>query len=559
MAIGSTFSVRGLGYLSYALVGAVTGASVTTLYIGGQQANLTWTLPVVTSPLASIEVEWNINGVYGAPTSYDPATTSVLNPITGGQLVGARIRCKSVGGNYSAYTVVAPIQSPPERSTNLTAVYGGSAGTASLTWTNAASITGSVLTRTIGASVTNTSLPASATSYLDTPGAGGLQVSYTITAFNSGGSAPASYPPVNYVTDPNPPTVTSFTAANPGNLTLAYTAPAQTNIASYDVALQSYVSGSWVAGPSTTGVTAASFAWSSVTHNTIYRSQVRAVDTLGKTSPWVTSASVTAINDTVGPVVTAPTVSVWNQTFTGFTVTRVATTDAGSSVASVLLDVSYDGGASLAESVTVDASAGTTNHTIPNGNRNQTVYYRLRATDSVGNVSTTSWVVKTPKPLGTFYVVATQTSTWETAGTPSWRTDTDDVVSGRLDSNYETQSGFWFYGTGVSNTCKGYTPDSGTVLVQRQGTSGLSGTVSIGTHASTTRPASAPAVSNIATGPDLTGSSNQVAYHTITPAQLTALKDGTAAGFASTDPGGYRRLAGLTSTSFSGMLTLVFN
>ena len=568
MTLGSTFGTRGLGYLSYSVVGAVTGASISSFFFGGQQVLLSWTLPTVSTTLTAIEVDWSINGTYQATESYDPATTSITKAITGGQQVGARIRCKGTSGGYSSYTVVSAITTPPEKPTNFTVVYGGSTGTALLSWTNAATSTSTVITRIIGDSVTTISVGSASASYTDSPGVGGIQVYYTLTAVNGGGSAPPTFPVIVYVTDPNPPTIGSFTASNPGILALTSTAPAQTNIASYQMSLEVYSSGTWTTSASVTGVLAPSYTWgtNTATHGSIYRAKVRSVDTNALVSTWATSASVAAINDTVPPVVAAPTISAWDPGFSGFTVTRSATTDALSSLASVVLEVSYDGGASIYETVSVTGASGTTNHVIATAKRGLDVSYRIKATDSLGNAAASSWVTKTTKPLGTFFVAAIQTSTWETAGAPSWRTDTDDVVSGRLDASYETQSGFWFYGTGVADTCKGYAPDSGTLLVQRQGTAGFNGTVLLGTHTSTTRPTSAPTVSNTATGPDLSGTgpnhsgaANQVAYHTLSGAQLTAVGNGTAAGFASVDPGGYRRLAGVSSNGYSGLLTLVFN
>lgn len=565
MTLNSTFASRGLGLMSYSNIGPVTAASISAFYFGGQQVYLGWTPPVAT-PLASVEVEWFVNGAYtGTVLSYDPAVTSITtaaSPLLGTSWnpVGARIRCKGVSGVYSPYTIVTAVTIPTERATSVVVVYGGTAGTASVTWTKPYGATSSIVQRTVGAATTVVNVGASA-SYVDSPGSGGLQAYYTITSVNSGGSTDI-FPAIGYITDPNAPTAASTSATNTGILSFTSTAPTHANIASYDLQLETYTGASWVlTGASITGAANPAYTWGAgtATHNSAYRGKVRTVGTTGLISAWATSASVAGVNDTTGPVVGAISVSAWNQTVGGFVITRPTVTDAGSSVASVVLEVSYDAGASIYETVTATAASGTTNHTIATAKRGLMVSYRLKATDSLSNVTTTSWTTVQTKPYGTFYVVAVQSSTWETAGAPSWRTDTDDVISGRLDTTYETQSGYWFYGTGVSTTCKGYQPDSGTVLMQRQGTSGFSGTVSVGYHGSTTRPTSAPTVLSVETGPNFGGVANQILYHTLSATHLAALQSGAAAGFASVDPGSYRRLAGITTTGYSGMLTLIFN
>lgn len=551
MSIGSTFAVRGLGYLSYVKPpGPVTSLSVSAFYSSTQNASATWVLPTDTN-IGAVEVEWSINnGAYGAPVTLAGTATSATRAITGGQTVRARVRCKNTSGGYGDYTVSSTITSPPEVATGVTATETATPGTVTVTWSNAATTTGVVLERTVSGATTTIGLGV-VTTYTDTPG-NSLVVQYRVTNYNSGGSAPAS-PVVSVTTTPAVPTITSFTATNPGILTLDSVSVTQSNLARYDIQLET--TGVW--GASTQNPTSPDLTWSNAVHGTAYRARVRAVDTFGANSAWATSGSATGINDLVGPVVATPT-AVWSDAIPGFTVTWTTVTDALSSVSSVVIEVSYDNGSSVGQEITVGTTGASTNHSVASGKRGGPVWYRVRAIDAQNNTSYSSWVAKTAKPLGTFYVTAYQTWTWETAGTAAWRTDTDDVVSGRLDASYETQTGFWFYNTGVADTCKGYSPNSGTLLVQRQGSSGISGAISIGTHASTTRPASVPTVSNIATGPTLSGVLNQIAYHTLTGPQLTALGNGTASGFASTDPGGYRRLAGVATTGYSGLLTLTF-
>lgn len=195
----------------------------------------------------------------------------------------------------------------------------------------------------------------------------------------------------------------------------------------------------------------------------------------------------------------------------------------------------------------------------PINNRDYTVSYRLKMVDAAQNIGYTDWStgVQT-KPLGTFTINATQTSTWETAGTPGWRTDTDDVVSGFFDSTYATQTGYWFYGPAVQSLCVGYTPASATIFMQRKGSNGVSGSNNIAPHVYATRPTTPAVLSAYEdNGPSLTGSDASATY-SLPAGWLSLMGDGTMFGVAAVDSGGYRRLYGLSSKNTSGSLTIVF-
>lgn len=194
----------------------------------------------------------------------------------------------------------------------------------------------------------------------------------------------------------------------------------------------------------------------------------------------------------------------------------------------------------------------------PASNSNRTVYYRLRMTDSAGNIGYTAWGPGVPtRPLGTFTINATQSSTWETAGTASWRTDTDDVVSGRFDSSYEMQSGYWFYGTAVQTLAVGYTPNSATIYMQRSGTAGSSGNNRIGVHDYATRPA-APNLTYYVTdtGPSLTASA--AVEYPLPAGFLDYIGGGYFYGIGTLDSPGYRRLTGLSANGQSGQLKITY-
>lgn len=192
-------------------------------------------------------------------------------------------------------------------------------------------------------------------------------------------------------------------------------------------------------------------------------------------------------------------------------------------------------------------------------NHTFTVYYRIVATDAAGNTRTTSWSTGVPtKPKGTFAAAATQTSTWETAGTAAWRTDTQNVISGYYDSTYATQTGYWFYGNAVQAMCDGYAPNSGTIYMQRDGADGLSGSNNIAPHGHTTRPTTASYLSAYEdVGPTLSGSDAAV-FYSLPASWLTLFGNGTAHGVAAVDSGSYRSLKGINKNAYSGALTFVF-
>jgi hypothetical protein len=351
---------------------------------------------------------------------------------------------------------------------------------------------------------------------------------------------------------------------NPGILNFSWTGDnTQANLAGFDVSLNN-------SAPLQLGL-GTTYQWTAAVHSTSYTARVRTRDAFGQTSEWL-PAYATGVNDTTPPGCPTPSIA-WNQSIPGFTITYGAFTDLQGGTFG--LEISYDRGVSVATTVTtLTAGGGTYNHTITSDRRGTQVSYRTWAYDGYNNFGASTWITVTAKPLGTFYVLASQTRTWKTAGTDAWRTDTQDVISGYYDTVNGIQYGFWLYGNDVFNTCKGYTPDSGTILMIRKESLGFSGSNGIALH--TLQSATGDGYASILngagdfdSGPSMVGADVSVS-HPLTATFRTKLGNGTAKGVcARWDPNGwnpqdvepwtYRRLRGIDTNIYSGLLTLVFN
>jgi hypothetical protein len=305
-----------------------------------------------------------------------------------------------------------------------------------------------------------------------------------------------------------------------------------------------------------------SYQWTGATHGSSYYAKVRTRDSFGQVSAWsANTGSVTGINDT-----TAPTISSLDATwgilgYEGFTVSWSSSDNVG--VSNVELWRYIENGANQRIATGLAASADY-NDPFGTTNRGLFVQYQLIVYDAQGNW-TSSTVSRTSKPYGTFNVGSSETRTWKTAGTPAWRTDVQDVISGNAgDGVNGVQHGFWFYGNDVTNTCKGYIPDNLRIFYQRNGSLGVSGSIYLVAHPLTTSSGNsysvlAPTLAEIDTGLFVVGS-DVSGWYTINNSYIkTVLGNGTAKGIASIDPGGHRRLRGINTQAFSGALELTFN
>ena len=552
MPLNSTFSERGLGFNSYiAPPGAVTGVSIASTYSSGYTLLVSWTLPSDAN-LGSVWIEWSFDGgtIWSSAVQLAANATSASNSATGSQSVRARIRCLNTSLIYGAYSTSPVLTVPPDPVTTFTATNNATPGTVDLAWVNPTGTTSLLITREInGVPTTFGSYPS--VSAVDVPGSS-FDVSYTIIVGNAGGFAPPKT--ITVRTQPKVPTGVSFTASNPGNLTLTATGVSQSNFSNYESSLST--TGVFNT-PVSTGSTP-NRSWTTAVDGTTYAARVRTVDTFGQVSAWATSGNAVGVNDMVGPVVNTPT-AVWSNGIPGFTVSWTTVTDALSSVSSVQIQVSYDNGASISGTLAATAAAGSVNHTMgtTNSQRGNLVYFRMKATDSLGNISYSAWRTVRSKPYGTFSLLSQSTYTWS-ANQAAWRTDTFDLVSGVLsgDTTWGTQTGYWFYGSQIANTCVGFAPDSCSILLIRQGTSGSTTNHEISTHGSTTRPTSAPATANAMTGPVIAG--NGSVDYAISAAARTAMGNGTADGFALTPDANYHRLMSKSDNVYSGLLTVTF-
>ena len=535
--------------------GDVTGLG---LSVADYVVTASWTIPANT-PHTSVEIEWSEvapagSPSYGAATVLAANTTSSTRTVSGNRDVSARVRLRNAAGQYSGYTTSANLLSIPNVVTGVSATNTATPGSTLVTWTNPTSgITDVVVRRTVSGSTTT--FTSSGTSLTDVVGSS-YDASYTLAARNATGEA-AAVSAGTVRTAPKPTTTSGWSAANPGSLTLTWNASAQNaNLAGYDVSLND--------GGATQLSNVSSYQWTGATHGSSYYAKVRTRDSFGQVSAWsANTGSVTAINDTTGPTVPTPSVA-WSDGIAGFVVTYGAFSDSQSSVAYRYIWYSFDG-VNWALLQNGSVSGGTVNHVFGTSNRGVPVYYRTQGFDDYGNYTDSPVVTVTSKPYGTFNVGSSETRTWKTAGTPAWRTDVQDVISGNAgDGVNGVQHGFWFYGNDVTNTCKGYIPDNLRIFYNRNGALGVSGSVYLVAHPLTTSSGNsysvlAPTLAEIDTGLSVVGTEVS-GWYTINNSYIkTVLGNGTAKGIASIDPGGHRRLRGINTQAFSGALELTFN
>lgn len=540
---------------------AVTGLGLSASYVSvPYQVTASWTIPTGTAHV-NVLVDWSTDGGSTWPTTQTLAagTTSTSFGVNGNVNTRARVRLVNAAGLSSTNTTSSTLLTIPNVVTGVSVTNTATPGSVSIAWTNPASgNTGIKINRLGGTS--NTTITTTTTSpYTDAPGSS-YDVTYEVIATNASGDSAKVSGTVR--TQPKPTTTSGWSAANPGNLNLTWNTSAQNaNLAGYDVSLND--------GGATQLSNVTSYQWTGATHGSSYYAKVRTRDSFGQVSAWsANTSSVTAINDTTGPTVPTPS-PVWNDGIAGFVISYGAFSDSQSAVHDRTLYRSFDGvnWTSIAYSSyvggTITAGGGSVNDVFGTSNRGVTVYYYMRGVDTYGNATNSPTVTVTSKPYGTFNVGCSETKTWKTAGTPAWRTDTQAVISGYFDAANSTQHGFWFYGNDVSNTCKGYTPDTLRIFYQREGSLGVSGNVYLVAHPLTTSSGNSYStlggLGDIDTGLSVVGS-DVSGWYTITNSGIKSfLGSGTGKGIASIDPGGPRRLRGINTQAYSGALELTFN
>ena len=285
--------------------------------------------------------------------------------------------------------------------------------------------------------------------------------------------------------------------------------------------------------------------------------------------------------DNTGPTVPAPTVTATSGTLD--TVYWGSILDSGSGIASATIYQTYTGSESgtvtgTSQTIT-DFTNGLTTFAIPttttSTNRRNTptgetwqVKYRIVAVDNAGNTTTGSYSANHyTKPKGD-YIVASNAADARNIGNTAWLAQ-DSTDEGVVGVSTTKAYGAWFYGNNAfSNVCRGWAPNSGTIFIQRPGSSqpnrGNSGTFTIKGHQSETKSGaltySGTAITEYISGDDGTG--NPALHSTM----LTNLGTDTIKGFALTDHStGIGFLRGLTRSTnnnsfniYSGTVFLTF-
>ena len=282
--------------------------------------------------------------------------------------------------------------------------------------------------------------------------------------------------------------------------------------------------------------------------------------------------------DNTGPTVPAPTVTATSGTLD--TVYWGNILDSGSGIASATIYQLYYGstngtstgsGFVVGTSQTItDFTNGLTTFAIPttttSTNRRNTptgqvwqVSYYIVATDNAGNSTQGSTsAAHYTKPKGD-YLVAANAADARNSGNTAWLNQTT-ANEGMVGVSTTKAYGAWFYGSNTfSNVCRGWSPNSGSIFIQRPGSSqqnkGNSGTFTIKGHQSETKSGaltySGTAITEYIAGDDGTG--NPALHSTM----LTNLGTDTIKGFALTDHNtGLGFLRGLTRSTNNNLLNI---
>lgn len=444
--------------------------------------------------------------------------------------------------------------------TGLTSVNAATPGYTTVSWTNpsASRYDYVTLTKVIDAGTpSSVDISKGISTYADTPGTS-VDVVYSIVAkmFSGNGSNSATVTAASLRTVPSNPVIGSFVASNAGNLTLTAYSGGGLRIAGFDYQLST----TGVFGTTVDTGADPSHVSTGATHGVTYAARIRTRDTFAQVGAWVTSANVTGINDTTGPTATQPTM-VWNQAIPGWGVTFTAMSDAAGTAFTTYLQANVGG---RGWNTVASWSGGTAQSSYPiavtDVDRGTIWQMRIQTIDAYGN--STIGTEATPlysRPKGTFTIAAASSATWKTVVTAGYRSDTDDLISdsAAADPTWGDGTGFWFYGTAVADTVRGYAPDLMQIFMLRQGSQGTSGTNAIGPHSNAN--SSTHAVSGVTdTGPNLTGTSAST-WYTLPSGWYASFGSNAYKGVGTTYSGSRRRLAGVASNAYSGALYIVFN
>lgn len=192
--------------------------------------------------------------------------------------------------------------------------------------------------------------------------------------------------------------------------------------------------------------------------------------------------------------------------------------------------------------------------------------FRVVAVDNVSLTTTTAETKALTKPYGTITVAPGTTWTYNNTLISSgvWGNFGAGLVQcgdGSGSGSYNSLAGAYAYGTGIATASDGYAPTSGTIYIQRYGSSGVSGNWYLQPHDQTTLGGSDPTFSGTIYTATISGTDD---FETCTfPAGwLTSVADGTLKGIGMVKNGSttWHVLRGHTEgLSNSGLIQLVFS
>lgn len=292
------------------------------------------------------------------------------------------------------------------------------------------------------------------------------------------------------------PTPGSITISGNTTLSLVYGSASDSGSTNHTSGLSTYSmehkvdSGSWstLYSSLTTSGSSKNYAVPAADYNKTHYFRTKAVDVMGNDDY---SAEVSRYVDTTKPTGLTnytPTLTA-NGNNMDFTYPAVSDT---TGVSSYVLQI-YDVGFITAVSG-LSTSGGTGTYNVPDGKRGNALLFRLYAVDDRGNFTASNDATFQTRPKGDFYfnpsghgTVSLPTNGYTAA---SWSNLSDEVHSGWVSSFTGNQHGFFFYGTQLKDACKGFAPDSATLVLTRSLGTGCSGvtcrvsTTSLGSQSS---------------------------------------------------------------------------
>ena len=239
---------------------------------------------------------------------------------------------------------------------------------------------------------------------------------------------------------------------------------------------------------------------------TFYR--ITTVDNAGNTSTLEAGLYPTTTYDVTAPSVSPPSSS---PNGSSYNVSWGAITDGGMGVSSATIYALYIGSSSgyvAGASYAIPSGSfggGSTTFSVPTNRRNTPggeiwiVTYYIIATDAAGNsYQTGGSTSRYTRPYGTYTVSANSSRSYDSV-IPRWfPTDFSDPTDVRAGNGSTTTmsnyTGLFFYGTKLADACLGFEPDNATLFVQRNGSSGNSGTYRFAPCTDQSQPGGAPSV-----------------------------------------------------------------